>query len=89
LAKPEIILPLSYPAPAAAGKTGTWRVKRPVVDHKKCVKCRMCWLHCPDGVIGINEEGPEFVTIDYEYCKGCGICERVCPVKAIKMVPEV
>jgi len=27
--------------------------------------------------------------IDYEYCKGCGICAQVCPTKAISMVEEV
>ena len=26
--------------------------------------------------------------IDYDYCKGCGICEVECPVKAIKMERE-
>ncbi|MFP3483271.1 MAG: 4Fe-4S binding protein, partial [Caldivirga sp.] len=26
---------------------------------------------------------------NYDYCKGCGICANECPVKAIKMVPEV
>jgi pyruvate ferredoxin oxidoreductase delta subunit len=28
------------------------------------------------------------VRIDYDYCKGCGICESVCPVKAIRMAEE-
>lgn len=26
--------------------------------------------------------------IDYDYCKGCGICANECPTKAIEMVPE-
>ncbi|MCK5239384.1 MAG: 4Fe-4S binding protein, partial [Candidatus Thorarchaeota archaeon] len=24
--------------------------------------------------------------IDYDYCKGCGICSQVCPPKCIEMV---
>jgi Pyruvate/2-oxoacid:ferredoxin oxidoreductase delta subunit len=33
--------------------------------------------------------GPgERYTIDYDYCKGCGICVAECPCGAIEMVPE-
>jgi len=28
------------------------------------------------------------VKIDYDYCKGCGICAQECPAKAIRMVDE-
>jgi Pyruvate/2-oxoacid:ferredoxin oxidoreductase delta subunit len=30
----------------------------------------------------------ERYTIDYDYCKGCGICVAECPCGAIGMVPE-
>jgi len=78
-------IPLAKPAIGVSGKTGTWRVERPVVDLNKCVKCGQCWLYCPESVITIDEDGAK---IDYDYCKGCGICSKVCPVGAIKMVPE-
>ena len=28
-----------------------WRTFRPVIDHEKCIKCLICWVICPDGVI--------------------------------------
>jgi pyruvate ferredoxin oxidoreductase delta subunit len=42
-----------------------------------------CWLVCPDNAI--NEK----IETDYNYCKGCGLCARECPVKCIDMVEEV
>jgi len=53
---------------------------------EKCNKCMLCWLYCPDGVVGRGEDG--YPAIDYEYCKGCGICVQECPAGALKMVEE-
>jgi len=44
-----------------------------------------CYLHCPDGVI--SKQGGA-VAIDYDFCKGCGICKRICKLKAIEMEAE-
>lgn len=66
-------------------KTGGWRVLRPIIDHNKCVKCLLCWLYCPE--LCIHWDGGK-VSIDYDFCKGCGICAHECPVKAINMKPE-
>ena len=81
----------SRPGPGDAGKTGTWRVERPVIDTKKCIPakknrqaCFLCWLYCPDGVI-TRDIPPK---IDYQYCKGCGICAEECPASAITMTAE-
>ena len=67
---------------------GGWRSDRPIWDAAKCTSCMMCWLYCPD--MAIQAEGGKVVGIDYDHCKGCGICSSVCPVKgkAINMVPE-
>ena len=62
-----------------------WRVMKPIIDNSKCVMCLRCWLLCPDGVID-REKGT--LEIDYNFCKGCGICSHECPQKAITMVKE-
>lgn len=75
-------LAISRPVAGAAGKTGTWRVFRPVVDKEKCNACGLCATYCPDAAID------EDLKIDLDFCKGCGICANECPKKAITMVRE-
>ncbi|MBR1735086.1 MAG: FAD-dependent oxidoreductase, partial [Alphaproteobacteria bacterium] len=48
-----------------------------------CFHCDNCYGFCPDSAIKKSEDGT--LTIDYEYCKGCGICASECPCGAIKM----
>ncbi len=67
-------------------KTGSWRTQRPILNAAVCTNCLLCWLHCPDDAI-ILEEG-KVVGIDQDHCKGCGICSAECgskPVKAMTM----
>ncbi|UCD54609.1 MAG: 4Fe-4S binding protein [Candidatus Omnitrophota bacterium] len=67
-------------------KTGSWRTFKPVVDKSKCINCLQCWIYCPDSSIVVKDGKME--GFDYDYCKGCGICASVCPVKCIKMEKE-
>ena len=52
-----------------------------------CYSCDNCYLLCPDGSVLKQDEG-HLNRIDYEYCKGCGICENECPVGVIDMEKE-
>ena len=75
----------SYEAGYLVTKNAGWRNVRPVIDTEKCVGCLNCYLYCPDGVIS-RKDGK--VQIDYDFCKGCGICKRICRVGAIRMEAE-
>jgi 2-oxoacid:acceptor oxidoreductase delta subunit (pyruvate/2-ketoisovalerate family) len=76
------------PGSTVQNETGSWRTFHPIVDDQKCTYCLLCWFYCPDGCIGRVPE-KELVSIDYFYCKGCGICSEVCPAGAIDMTREV
>ena len=63
--------------------TGSWRTFKPEKNNIKCINCLFCWIYCPDSSIKV-EDG-KMVGFDYDHCKGCGICAKVCPVKCIDM----
>ena len=76
-----------YEAGYLVTKNAGWRNLRPVVDAEKCKGCLQCYLYCPDGVIG-SDEGSGKIKIDYDFCKGCGICAKICRFEAVKMEAE-
>jgi len=65
--------------------TGAWSVERPVLL-EACNVCGLCALFCPEGAMRRVDGGME---IDFDYCKGCGICEDVCPVRNAIAMEEV
>ncbi len=71
---------LDIPGSSIEYKTKTWRAgKIPVRDVEKCVQCLFCYNFCPEVCWKIKNEKIDYV--DLEYCKGCGVCAQVCPVK--------
>jgi len=50
-----------------------------------CNSCRNCDLFCPDLAVLMKGKGPE---INYDHCKGCGICVQECPRGALKLAEE-
>ena len=52
-----------------------------------CFECDNCYGVCPDNAVIKLGTGKGF-EVDYDYCKGCGICAAECPSGSILMVPE-
>jgi 2-oxoacid:acceptor oxidoreductase gamma subunit (pyruvate/2-ketoisovalerate family)/2-oxoacid:acceptor oxidoreductase delta subunit (pyruvate/2-ketoisovalerate family) len=71
------------PGSATQVRTGTWRTKTPQYLREKCVRCARCWFICPDAAV--HREADDHIFIDYDHCKGCGMCASVCASKAIEM----
>ena len=86
--RPEDI-PTGYVCKAGTSKeyvTGGWRSMRPVWTEENCTSCMMCWIVCPDSSI-MAKDG-KMIGIDYDHCKGCGICVHECKFDALKHVSE-
>lgn len=64
--------------------------EKPQFDETSCIHCFFCWVFCPDNAIITENE--KVTGINYDYCKGCGICVNECPVshdpKPLEMVAE-
>lgn len=42
---------LVEPGSTEVTKTGAWRTFVPQVEHKKCIKCSLCEIYCPEGSV--------------------------------------
>lgn len=51
-----------------------------------CCGCSACCSVCAAAAISMkpDEEGFLYPVIDPEKCKDCGLCVRVCPIRAAK-----
>ncbi|CEP69355.1 2-oxoacid:acceptor oxidoreductase, delta subunit,pyruvate/2-ketoisovalerate [Moorella glycerini] len=71
--------------PCLSTTTGSWRLVRPVLDPGRCNNCLNCWLFCPEGCF---TRGESIVSLNLDFCKGCGICVAECPRQALALVEE-
>ncbi len=53
-----------------------------------CTMCDNCYMFCPDASIAHKTDGGYGYDINYDYCKGCGICVKECPRSAMILEEE-
>jgi len=65
-----------------------WRIEKPLFNKDYCIDCQFCWVYCPD--MSIISRDKKMIGIDFDHCKGCGICVEVCLTnpKSLLMFPE-
>lgn len=59
------------------------RIRRAVVDQKRCVACGCCVKVCPLKAIQIVKG--IMAQVDEEKCVGCGKCAKECPASVIEI----
>ena len=81
---------INQPGSTKNYKTGDWRAQRPFWDRNKCTHCLLCVNYCPENCILLKKDNNNLKRdeTNLDFCKGCGICAKICPVKAITMQPE-
>jgi len=59
-----------------------------LINFKICDNAKECGgLVCPTGAISFNEE-KESLVIDNDKCISCGLCEKECPIGAIRVAKD-
>ena len=61
-----------------------WRVVKPIYNADACINCQNCWIYCPDSAIISRDK--LMTGLDYDHCKGCGICAEVCPTNPKSLI---
>lgn len=74
-------------------RQGRYTVRQAVSSARRCFHCGICdfcgrcFDYCPDLAIYLDSRDKRR-EIDYDHCKGCGICAEECPRGAIEWVRE-
>lgn len=56
------------------------------INPEQCAQCGLCLRHCRFGAI-VCKDG--VYAVDAPACEGCGVCEAVCPQKAVSLVSDL
>lgn len=66
-------------------KTDFYGLPKAEINAELCIKCGQCRQNCRFDAILADTD----YEVDDFACEGCGVCEAVCPVGAISLVPAV
>ncbi|HOE56779.1 MAG TPA: ATP-binding protein [Bacillota bacterium] len=66
-------------------KTDYYGLPKAEINTGLCTKCDQCRQNCRFDAI---KAGTHY-TVDYYACEGCGVCEAICPAKAVSLKPAI
>ena len=66
-------------------KTDYYGLPKADINSGICIECGSCKENCRFDAISADEG----YKVDLFACEGCGVCEYVCPVEAITLLPAV
>lgn len=65
-------------------RTDYYGMPKAEINYELCMECGKCIQHCRFGAISHQEK----YNIDPYSCEGCGVCEAICPNKAVSLKPS-
>ena len=66
-------------------RTDFYGLPKAVIQSEQCSNCDLCRKNCRFDAIKVNQ----IYKVDTYSCEGCGVCEVLCPEKAISLKPVV
>ena len=66
-------------------KTDYYGLPKAEINTELCIECDQCRQNCRFDAINVE---PHY-KVDPFACEGCGVCEYVCPVEAITLIPAI
>lgn len=66
-------------------RTDYYGMPKAYIDQELCILCDSCRMNCRFEAIS----GDMSYEVDFYACEGCGVCEALCPVKAVSLLPSV
>lgn len=66
-------------------RTDFYGLPKAVIQSEQCSRCDLCRKNCRFDAIKVDR----IYKVDTYSCEGCGVCEAICPEKAISLKPVV